>query len=168
MNTLTAKEVGAIADEIAHEALRTRARLAFAERLSGLKNLMGEEESIRARVADLQRQADELAATVSAADAAQTRLDNLEREFATREAALMKRARTDAEEVVRKAWAEAESIALDAKRKVAAASQIADEEARRRQAALEDLDRTIAEREKRLASITNQIERLRAKISNDD
>jgi hypothetical protein len=164
----SAKEVGAIADEIAHEALRTRARLAFAERLSGLKGLMGEEESIRARVADLQRQADELAVTVAAADDAQTRLDNLETEFATREAALMKRARTDAEEIIRMAWAEAEAAGLDAKRKANEAATLAAEEARRRQADIANLDKTITDRERRLASIEAQIARLRAKITSDD
>jgi hypothetical protein len=165
MNALTAKEVGAIADEIAHEALRTRARLAFAERLSGLKSLMGEEEAIRIRVADLQRQADDLAAIVAAAGTAQARLNNLESEFATREAALIRRARADAEEIVRKAWAEAEAAGLDAKRRANEAATLAAEEARRRQVEIADLDRAVAEREKRLASITNQIERLRAKIA---
>jgi hypothetical protein len=153
MAELTAKEVSAIADEIVYDARRYRARIAFAEKLASLKNLLGEEDAIRARVADLQRQADDLAATVSAGDAAQVRLDNLQTEHATREAAMMKRARADAERIVRDAWSEAETIELDAKRKNEESARVADEEAQARRNDIAALDKTIAERELRLAKI---------------
>jgi hypothetical protein len=167
MAELTAKDVSAIADEIVHDTRRYRARIAFAEKLVSLKNLLGEEDAIRARVADLQRQADDLAATVSAADAAQVRLDNLQNEHATREAAMMKRARGDAERIVRDAWSEAETIELNAKRKNEEAARVADEEAQGRRNDIAALDKAIAEREKRLASITAQIDKLRSKINDD-
>jgi cell division septum initiation protein DivIVA len=162
---MTAEEVGAIADEIAHDTRRYRARFAFAERLGALKSLLSEEESIRGRVADLHRQADDLGTTVAAADDAKRRLENLEIAFAEKEAALFKQARASAEEIVREAWAKAETIALDAKQKSDEAVRVADEDLRRRQSDIAALDRSIAEREARLLNINGQIEKLRAKIN---
>jgi hypothetical protein len=101
-------------------------------------------------------------------DAAQVRLDNLETEHAAREAAMMKRARADAERIVRDAWSEAETIELNAKRKNEEAARLADEEAQGRRNDIAALDKTIAERELRLAKINAQIEKLRAKISSED
>jgi hypothetical protein len=162
---LSSKEIGGIAAEIAREARQHRARFMFAERLAGLGSLFAEEESIRARVADLQRQAEDLAATVSAGDAAEARLDNLQAEFATREAALMKRARADAERIVQDAWASAEAIELAAKTKADEGARLAQAEAQKRQSDITVLDKAIADRELRLAKINAQIEKLRAKIN---
>jgi chromosome segregation ATPase len=164
---LSSKELGTLADEIAHDARRYRARIAFAEQLASLKSLLGDEEAIRARVADLKRQADELAAIVAAADTAQARLENLQAEFATKEAAMMKRARADAEQIVREAWSAAESVELNAKRKSEEAARLAEEEMRRRREDIASLDKTLEERERRLASINAQIEKLRAKINDE-
>jgi hypothetical protein len=164
---LSSKEIGAIAAEIAREARQHRARFRFAERLAELGSVLAEEETIRARVADLQRHVDDLAATVSAGDAAQARLDNLQNEHAVREAAMMKAARATAEQVVRDAWDQAEKIELDAKRRADEAARFAEEDLGRRRNDAASLDRSIAEREKRLASITAQIDKLRSKISDD-
>jgi hypothetical protein len=162
---LSAGELGAIAREIAAEANKARVRIHFVERLGAVADLLGEEEVILARVGALRQAADELAVTVAAADSAERRLAGLEDELAERESSLLKQAGQRAEAIEREAWAKAETIALDAKRKAAAATQIADEEARRRQADIADLDKTITDRERRLASIETQIARLRAKIN---
>ena len=164
---LSSKEIGAIAAEIAHEARQHRARFMFAERLAGLGSVLAEEESIRARVADLKREAESIAVTVAAGDAAQARLDNLQSEVAAKEATMMKAARATAEQVVRDAWDQAEKIELDAKRRADEAARFAEEDLRRRQNDAVALDRSIAEREKRLASITAQIDKLRSKINDD-
>jgi hypothetical protein len=167
MVELTAKELHAIAAEIAHEARQHRARFRFAERLAELGSVLAEEESMRARVADLKREAESIAVTVAAGDAAQTRLDNLQSEVAANEATMMKAARTTAEQVVRDAWDQAEKIELDAKRRADEAARFAEEDLGRRRNDAAALDRSIAERELRLAKINSQIEKLRAKINDE-
>jgi DNA repair exonuclease SbcCD ATPase subunit len=169
MTGLTAADFKAIADEIAHdvaEARRWRARIALADKLSNLSDLQAREDALTASIATLEARAAEITAIVATADAAQARLDAIETEFADKEAVLMKRARADAEEIVRRAWSEAETVALDVKKKNAEAVRVADEDLRHRQSDIAGLDRSITEREQRLASINAQIEKLRAKINN--
>jgi hypothetical protein len=168
MTDLTAAELKAIADEIAHdvaEARRWRARIALASKLSELSDLRARQDALTASIVTLEARAAEIAATVATADAAQARLDTIETEFAEKETVLMKRARADAEEIVRRAWAEAETVALAAKQKSDEAVRVADEDLRRRQSDIAGLDRSIAERAQRLAGISAQIEKLRAKIN---
>jgi DNA repair exonuclease SbcCD ATPase subunit len=164
---LTAGELTAIAREIAVEANKARTRAHFATRLGEMADLLQDEEGLRARVASLKAEADRIATLTAAGDEVRRRLDNLETEFAEKEAALLKRANVSAEDVVRKAWAEAETIGLEAKRKADEAARRADEETRKRRADIAALDQALGEREKRLASINAQIERLRAKIADD-
>jgi hypothetical protein len=170
MSEWTAAELKAIADEIGHdakEARRWRARTMLAEKLETLSGLLDQENAIMARIGELQQRAEEITATNAAGDQAQRRLDGLAAEVARKEEVLLKRAQANADEIVQAGWAKAETIELETKRKNEEATRTSDEDLRRRQNEIAGLDRSIAERERRLANINTQIERLRAKIVDD-
>jgi cell division septum initiation protein DivIVA len=164
---VSSKEIGAVIDDLVHEARRYRARFALVDKLASVKRLLAEEELVRAGIADLKLEAERIADITAAGDDIQRRLDNLDAEFANKEALLLKRATGEAEEIVSRAWREAEAVGLNARQKVEQAARLGEEQIRRSQGDLAMLDQTIAERERRLREINAQIEKLRAKIADD-
>jgi cell division septum initiation protein DivIVA len=161
---LTATDLGAIADEVAHEAMRNRARFALAERLNSLKNLLTQEEVIKARVADLHRQAAKLAER-------HEEVAGLDAEISRRRAAaeaeadiIRRRGHGDAEVIITNAKAAGEIIVDKAKDDAEQAAARAAEELRRRSDDIAALDTAVAEKQAELDRINRAIVDLRRKI----
>jgi DNA repair exonuclease SbcCD ATPase subunit len=161
---LTATDIGDLADEIAHEAHRFRARLALADRLVALKALLSQEATIRGRVEDLQRQAAALADR-------EEELANLDTELARRKKAaeaeaesILRRARADGDSVVANARATGEIIVAKAKEAAEQMTAQAAAAVQRRENDLAILDTAIAQRQADLDRINQHISELRRKI----
>jgi cell division septum initiation protein DivIVA len=161
---LTATDLGAVADEVAREAMRNRARFALAERLNSLKNLLTQEEAIKARVADLQHQAATLAER-------HEEVAGLDAEIARRKAAaqadgeaILRQARADGESIVNNARATGEIIVNKAKEDAEQVAVRAAEELRRRSDDIAALDTAVAEKQAELDRINRAIVDLRRKI----
>jgi cell division septum initiation protein DivIVA len=161
---LTASDLGAVADEIAHETRQYRARFALAERLAGLKNLLHQEEQIRTRVADLRHQAATLANR-------EEEIAGLDAEISRRRVAaeaeadiIRRRAHGDAEVIITNAKATGEIILDKAKDEAEQAAARAAEELRRRSDDIAALDTAVAEKQAELDRINRAIVDLRRKI----
>jgi hypothetical protein len=176
----TAAELLAAVGNIEVFAARLAGIVALAPKMKGLASLLGAEQEIRVKVADLQARAAELGASrdadIMAADLAHQRHANIAGELASHDLAMsavreeaLNRARDEAAHIIASARAEVEQMVkdghatIDADSRARVASDAAEITAR--QAVLAKLAAEIDDKRETLATVTAAIGHLRAKIN---
>jgi DNA repair exonuclease SbcCD ATPase subunit len=177
--TPTAAEIFAAVGNIEVFATRLAGIVALAPKMKGLASLLGAEQEIRTKVADLQARAAELGAArdadIRAADLAHQRHAKIAGELASHDLAMsaareeaLNRARDEAAHIIANARAEVGQMVKDGRSAIDADSRarVARDEAEiaARQAVLAKLAAEIDDKRETLATVTAALGSLRTKI----